>query len=115
MSSESNHLHDESFRDRMVTIDEEGNRKWIYATKPKGRFYNYRTYVSFLFFALLVSLPFIKVNGHPLILFNVLQAKFILFGKIFWPQDFFIFGLGMITFVVFIILFTAAFEKLNMQ
>ena len=112
MSSDFNHLHDESFRDRMVTIDEEGNRKWIYATKPKGRFYNYRTYVSFLFFALLVSLPFIKVNGHPLILFNVLQAKFILFGKIFWPQDFFIFGLGMITFVVFIILFTAAFGRL---
>lgn len=112
MSSDFNHLHDESFRDRMVTIDEEGNRKWIYATKPKGRFYNYRTYVSFLFFALLVALPFIKVNGHPLFLFNILQVKFVLFGKVFWPQDFFIFGLGMITFVVFIILFTAAFGRL---
>ncbi len=112
MGSDYNHLPDESFRDRMVTIDEEGNRNWIYATKPRGKFYKYRTYVSFLFFALLVIFPFIKINGHPLFLFNILQAKFILFGKIFWPQDFFIFGIGMITFVVFIILFTAAFGRL---
>jgi cytochrome c oxidase accessory protein FixG len=31
---------------------------------------------------------------------------------VFWPQDFFIFGLAMLTFVVFIILFTAAFGRL---
>ncbi len=41
-------------------------------------------------------------------LFDVTQAKFIIFGKVFWPQDFFIFGLAMITFIVFIVLFTAA-------
>jgi cytochrome c oxidase accessory protein FixG len=52
------------------------------------------------------------VNGQPLFLFNVVKAKFILFGKVFWPQDFFIFGLGMLTFIVFIVLFTAAFGRL---
>jgi len=31
---------------------------------------------------------------------------------VFWPQDFFIFGLTMVTFVVFVILFTAAFGRL---
>ncbi|HLI94409.1 MAG TPA: cytochrome c oxidase accessory protein CcoG, partial [Puia sp.] len=40
------------------------------------------------------------------------EARFIIFGKIFWPQDFFIFGLTMVTFVVFVILFTAAFGRL---
>lgn len=113
MSQDDNKfLPDESFRDRMVTIDEEGNRKWIYATKPKGKFYNYRTYVSYLFFAILVVLPFIKVRGNPLFLLDVLNTRFIIFGKIFWPQDFFIFGLGMIAFIVIIILFTAAFGRL---
>jgi cytochrome c oxidase accessory protein FixG len=57
-------------------------------------------------------LPFIYVHGRPLFLFDVTQAKFILFGKVFWPQDFFIFGLAMITFIVFIVLFTAAFGRL---
>lgn len=102
----------DSFRDRIATVDEKGKRKWIYAKKPKGRFYNIRTWVSWGFFALFIALPFIKVNGRPLFLFNIPDGKFIIFGKIFWPQDFFIFGIAMVTFIVFIVLFTAAFGRL---
>lgn len=102
----------ESFRDRIATVDASGKRKWIFAQKPKGKFYNIRTYVSFFFFLIFVTLPFIHVNGRPLFMFNIPQAKFILFGKVFWPQDFFIFGIIMITFIVFIVLFTAAFGRL---
>lgn len=102
----------ESFRDRIGTVDAEGHRKWVYAQKPKGRFYNIRTIVSLLFFAVFVAVPFIYIDGRPLFLFNVPQATFIIWGKVFWPQDFFIFGLTMITFVVFIVLFTAAFGRL---
>ena len=103
---------EESFRDRLATVDKSGSRKWIFAQKPKGSFYNYRTYVSWFFFLVFFTLPFIEYNGQPLFLFNIPSAKFIIFGKIFWPQDFFIFGLTMVTFVVFIILFTAAFGRL---
>lgn len=101
-----------SFRDRIATVDASGKRKWIFAQKPKGKFYNARTIVSYAFFIIFFTLPFIYINGRPLFLFNVTQAKFILFGKVFWPQDFFIFGLTMITFIVFIVLFTAAFGRL---
>jgi cytochrome c oxidase accessory protein FixG len=52
-----------------------------------------------------------KVNGHPLMLFNVIERKFILFGIPFWPQDFFLFVLAMLTFIVFIILFTVIFGR----
>lgn len=102
----------ESFRDRLATVDAKGKRTWIFAQKPKGRFYNIRTWVSWGFFALFFSLPFIKMNGRPLFQFNIPDAKFIIFGKVFWPQDFFIFGLAMLTFIVFIVLFTAAFGRL---
>lgn len=102
----------DSFRDRIATVDEKGKRKWVYAQKPKGRFYNIRTWVSWGFFALFIALPFIKVNGRPLFLFNIPDGKFIIFGKIFWPQDFFIFGIAMVTFIIFIVLFTAAFGRL---
>lgn len=104
--------NDESFRDRIATVDEKGKRKWVYAQKPKGKLYNIRTWVSWGFFALFFTLPFIKLNGRPLFLFNIPEGKFIIFGKIFWPQDFFIFGITMVTFIVFIILFTAAFGRL---
>jgi cytochrome c oxidase accessory protein FixG len=103
---------EESFRDRIATVDAKGKRKWVYAQKPKGKLYNYRTLVSWGFFALFFTLPFIKLHGRPLFIFNIPNAEFIIFGKIFWPQDFFIFGVMMLTFIVFIVLFTAAFGRL---
>lgn len=102
----------ESFRDRIATVDAKGKRKWVYAQKPRGKFYNIRTWVSWGFFILFFTLPFIKLNGRPLFLFNIPEARFIIFGKIFWPQDFVIFGLTMVTFIIFIVLFTAAFGRL---
>ena len=102
----------ESFRDRIATVDAKGKRKWIFAQKPKGKFYSIRTWVSRAFFVLFFTLPFIWIKGRPLFLFNIPEARFIIFGKVFWPQDFFIFGITMITFIVFIVLFTAAFGRL---
>jgi cytochrome c oxidase accessory protein FixG len=101
----------ESFRDRMVTVDEEGRRKWIYPTQPKGKFYNYRTYLTWVYLIGFFSIPFLKIDGDPMFMINVLERKFIFFNVIFWPQDFFIFMLAMITFIVFIVLFTVAFGR----
>jgi polyferredoxin len=105
-------IKDDSFRDHLATVDEKGKRKWIYAQKPKGKLYNIRTWVSWGFFALFFAIPFIKLNGRPLVMINIPEAEFIFFGKVFWPQDFFIFGIMMIMFIVFIVLFTAAFGRL---
>lgn len=101
-----------SFRDTVATISKDGKRNWIYPKKPKGAFYNKRTAVSIFFLILLFTGPFMKLNGHPLMLFNILERKFILFGIAFWPQDFHLFVLAMLTFIVFIILFTALFGRI---
>jgi len=102
----------EAYRDQIATVDQSGKRIWIYPKKPSGRFYNARTYLSWVLLALLFGMPFIKVNGEPLLLFNVLERKFILFGIQFMPQDFHLFVLAMLTFMVFIILFTVVFGRL---
>ncbi len=104
--------HEEIFRDSVATISKEGKRNFIHPKKPNGRFYNLRTYFSIFYLIVFFTLPFIKVNDEPLILLNVLERKFIIFGMIFWPQDFFIFGIGMITFIVFVIVFTVAFGRI---
>ncbi len=101
----------ESFRDTISTVNKEGKRVWLYPTKPKGRLYNLRSYLSILYLVLFFGVPFIKVDGEPLFLINIVERKFILFGSIFWPQDFFIFGLGMLIFIVFIALFTVVFGR----
>ncbi|GAB4136195.1 MAG: cytochrome c oxidase accessory protein CcoG [Bacteroidia bacterium] len=103
---------DESYRDSIATINEEGKRNWIYPKKPHGKLYNLRSVASLFYLIVLFGLPFVKYKGEPLFLLNVLERKFILFGVIFWPQDFIIFGLGMLTFIVFIVLFTVAFGRL---
>lgn len=103
---------DQSFRDHLATVDARGRRKWVFAQKPSGKWYRLRTYISLVFFMLFFALPFVYVHGQPLFLFNIPGARFIIFSKVFWPQDFFIFGLTMVTFIVFIILFTAAFGRL---
>ncbi|MEP6844421.1 MAG: 4Fe-4S binding protein [Panacibacter sp.] len=115
MSKEAEHINElitENFRDSLATVDKEGKRKWIYAWQPKGKFYRIRTLLSHLYFIIFFGLPFVQINGRPLFMFNIPEAKFIIFSKVFWPQDFFIFGLTMITFIFFIILFTAAFGRL---
>ena len=103
--------HEESFRDSVATINSEGKRNFINPKKPKGRLFNVRTWFSIFYLAVFFTLPFIKVNDAPLFMFNVLERKFIFFGMVFWPQDFFIFAVGFLTFVVFVILFTVVFGR----
>lgn len=101
----------ESFRDSIATIDKSGKRVWMFPSQPHGNYYNYRKYLSYVYLFVFFGLPFISVNGNPLFLINILERKFILFGVIFWPQDFFVFGIGMITFIVFIALFTVIYGR----
>ena len=43
------------YRDRLASVDDEGKRIWVYPRKPKGRFYNARTWVSYLLLAFMFS------------------------------------------------------------
>lgn len=111
-NNKHNDKQDESFRDHISTVNDDGKRAYVYPTKPFGKYYNLRTYFTWFYLIVFFSVPFIKYNGEPLFLFNVPEKKFILFGSIFWAQDFFIFGLGMLIFIVFIALFTVVFGRL---
>lgn len=103
---------EEAFRDTIGTIDEQGKRKFIFPKKPKGKFYDYRKYVSYFLLAVLVANPFIKINGNQFMMFNVLERRFNIFGFPFWPQDFYLFVIIMITGIVFVILFTVVFGRI---
>lgn len=103
---------DESYRDRISTIDREGKRVWIFPKRPHGRFTNYRRWVSIFLLAILLAGPFITLSGQPLLMLNVLERQFVIFGQVFWPQDFHLAVVGMIASIVFIILFTVAFGRI---
>jgi cytochrome c oxidase accessory protein FixG len=101
-----------TFRDRVSNVTAKGLRKWVYAAKPSGKWYKLEH--GFLGFtcAFFFALPLIKYNGMPFFMLNFPEAKFIVFGNIFWPQDFFIFAVAMITFIVFVALFTVIYGRL---
>lgn len=105
-------LDPETFRDSVGTMEQSGKRKWVYPKKPKGKYTNYREIVAVVLLIALFAIPFIKVNGNPLILFNIIDRNFFIFGQPFYPQDFFILALGAIASLVFVILFTVAYGRI---
>ncbi len=102
----------ERFRDSIGTINEEGKRSWIFPKKPKGKYYDYRKWVSYFLLIFLFAAPFIKINGNQFLMFNVLERRFNIFGAPFWPQDFHIFVIMMIIGVIFVVFFTVAYGRL---
>lgn len=102
---------EEEFRDSIATVDEKGKRIWIYPKKPTGQYHNWRIGVTVFLLSILFAGPFIKINGQPFLLLNVFERKFVILGQAFWPQDFFLLAVVLITFFVFVILFTVVFGR----
>jgi len=100
------------FRDHLATADQEGHRLWLYPRKPKGRFYRYRAWLSYILIGIMFAGPFIRINGNPLLMINVVERKFSVLGVIFWPQDNLVFALSFLLFLTGIAVFTAAFGRL---
>jgi cytochrome c oxidase accessory protein FixG len=100
------------FRDHLSTADLEGHRKWLYPRKVGGRFYRARTYLSWLLLGIMFSGPFIRIDGKPLLLFNVIERRFAVLGQMFWPQDILLFAVGLLIFITSILVFTAAYGRL---
>ena len=111
MSSLPN-LPEESFRDTIATISEDGKRNYIHSKKPSGPFYEKRKLLSYFLLTFLIAAPFIKINGNQFLLFNVLERRFNIFGFPFWPQDFHLFFFFLIVGVVGLTLFTVAFGRI---
>lgn len=102
----------ENFRDHISTVDDTGKRVWVFAKKPFGQWFNKRKIVSYSLLLFLFAAPFITIGGEPLLMFNIIERKFVILGKIFWPQDFYIFAIAMLTGMVFIVLFTLVFGRI---
>ena len=111
MNTNNNTNNHESFRDSLSTVTNEGERVWVYPKKPSGRYYRARTILSYFLLAFLFLAPLIKIDGRPLMLLNILERKFIIFGIPFGPQDFHLFVLAMVIAIVGIFLFTVVYGR----
>ena len=86
-------------------------RQWIYAKKPQGELYKKRQWVGYSLLLFLFIVPFIKINGEPFLMFNIIERKFSILGNLFYPQDLYIFVFGMLIVMVCVVLFTVVFGR----
>jgi len=105
-------IHWQDFRDHLTTADKQGHRQWVYAKQPHGDWTRRRTWLSWLLIGIMFTGPFIKINGNPLLLMNIVERRFSILGQLFWPQDMVIFAVAMLIFITGIIIFTAAYGRL---
>ncbi|HLH54852.1 MAG TPA: cytochrome c oxidase accessory protein CcoG [Verrucomicrobiae bacterium] len=100
------------FRNQIATAERDGRRKWLYPKRPQGKFHSARLWVTWVLLVVMFGGPFVKLNGNPLLMINVVERKFSVLGVIFWPQDNLVFALGFLLFLMGIAVFTAAFGRL---
>lgn len=102
----------DDFRDHIATVNEKGKRVWVYPKKQKGKFFTRRQWISYLLLLFLFAAPHIRFRGEPLILLNVVERKFVLFGSVFWPQDLYLFAIMLVAGVIGVVLFTVIYGRL---
>jgi cytochrome c oxidase accessory protein FixG len=102
----------DDFRDHLATADQQGNRRWLYPKKPSGKWHRRRAWFATALIVIMFAGPWIRLNGNPLLLLNIVERRFSILGQIFWPQDTVIFAVAMLVFITGIIIFTTAFGRL---
>ncbi len=105
-------IDNDDFRNHLYNQGKDGKRLWIYPGRVIGQLYKLRSYFSYFLLTLLFGIPWIEYKGQPIFLFNVLERKFIFWGVPFFPQDFHLVALGLVSFLIFISLFTVLFGRI---
>ena len=100
------------FRDHIATADKDGRRRWLYPKAPSGVWHRRRAWFASFLILLMFAGPWIRIQGNPLLLFNLVERRFSILGQIFWPQDSVVFAVAMLVFISGIVVFTVAFGRL---
>jgi cytochrome c oxidase accessory protein FixG len=76
-----------------------------------GRYRRARRVLAGVLMGLFLAAPWAHVGGQPVFLFHWLARRFVFFGVPFFPQDFHLVAIGLVTFVVFVSVFTVLFGR----
>lgn len=87
-------------------------RKKLYPREVHGLFANLRILGIAILLGAYYLLPWINLNGHQIVLFDLPERKFYILHWIFWPQDFIYLALLLICAAFALFLFTALAGRL---
>ncbi len=91
--------------DSMYTINTDGSRNFLHPADVKGRWQKLKSSIWLLLIAIYVLMPWIRIDGRPMIHIDLPGRAAQLFGQTFTNQDFYLVfflvsGLGFLLFVL---------------
>ncbi len=95
----------------LSTLNPDGSRRWLTPKPSIGRFWRQRRAVAWILIIVFAVLPWIRINGKPAILLDVMTRKFVFFGTTFRPTDTLLLALLLLSIFVGIFLLTALFGR----
>ncbi len=95
----------------LSTLNEDGSRRWLRPKLSVGAFFRKRRVVAYALMVVFFLIPYLRMNGRPLVLLDVPHRQFTLFGYTFLPTDTLLFMLLLISIAIGIFLLTALFGR----
>lgn len=95
----------------LSTLEKDGSRRWLRPKLSHGRWLTLRRMVAYLLIAIFTLLPFVKINGKPAILLDIMRREFTLFGYTFLPTDSLLLAIFAVGSLISIFLLTAFFGR----
>ena len=65
----------QDYRDHLAAADKEGRCRWLYPKKPVGKWYRWRTWFSWVLITIMFAGPWIRINGNPLLMINIIERR----------------------------------------
>lgn len=91
----------------LSTLNRDGTRRWLRPRLSRGRFYWRRLIVAWGLILLFTGIPILKLNGKPLMFFDLATREFTLFGSTFHATDTLLLMLLMVGILLSVFLLTA--------
>ncbi len=91
----------------LATLNPDGSRHWIRPRLSPGRYLMARRMFAYFLIVLFAVLPYVRINGKPALLLDIVHRRFHILGTSFFPTDTMLLALFMISMFVSIILITA--------
>ena len=95
----------------LSTLEADGKRRWLHPRLSKGRFWRWRRIVAWALIAFFTLLPWLRWNGQPLVLLDLPNRKFLLFGTTFLPTDTLPLAFAILAIFLSIFFVTAVFGR----
>jgi cytochrome c oxidase accessory protein FixG len=95
----------------LSTLNLDGTRRWMRPKLFEGRFLRRRRALAWALIGLFTVLPYLRMGGKPVILLDVVNRRFILFGATFLPTDTVLLMLLLVGLFIGIFLLTAIYGR----